>query len=189
MQIVRPTRIRVSPTRVLDDGIDQGGQGHEREFAPHRRRQPTWRHRLDHTDRVGGTRVVMVQAVGSTDRRRSAARRDPPPSGRPRHACRRRTEQYLGIQVSLPIGGAHHDARNATRPVPHRRHAGPARHRRRPPVFSSTGLWSPGSNLTGFESAFGHKPPGSVRPGISWVALRCIPFSRLRRLRGHAPCW
>lgn len=60
---------------------------------------------------------------------------------------------------------------------------------RRPPVFSSTGLWSPGGNLTGFESAFGHKPLGSVRPGISWVAPRCIPGAKLRRLRGHAPCW
>jgi len=28
------------------------------------------------------------------------------------------------------------------------------------PRFSSTGLWILGVNLTGFESAFGHKPPG-----------------------------
>jgi peptide/nickel transport system substrate-binding protein len=60
---------------------------------------------------------------------------------------------------------------------------------RRPPVFSSTGLWSPGVNLTGFESAFGHKPPVSVRPRISWVAPRCIPGARLPRSPGHAPCW
>ena len=61
--------------------------------------------------------------------------------------------------------------------------------RRRPPIFSSTGLWSPGVNLTGFESAFGHKPLGSVRPRISWGAPRCIPGARLPRSPGHAPCW
>ncbi len=30
-------------------------------------------------------------------------------------------------------------------------------------------------NLTGFESAFRHKQQGSVRPGTSWGAPRCIP--------------
>jgi len=38
---------------------------------------------------------------------------------------------------------------------------------RRPPVFSSIGLWSLGVNLAGFESVFGHKQQGSFRPGIS----------------------
>lgn len=60
---------------------------------------------------------------------------------------------------------------------------------RRPPVFSSTGLWSPGVNLTGFASAFEHGPPGSVRPRTSWAAPRCIPGAKPRRSRGHVPGW
>ncbi len=62
-------------------------------------------------------------------------------------------------------------------------------HHRRPPVFSSTGLWSPGVNLTVFALAFGHRPQGSIRPGTSWAALRCIPVARLPRSPWRAPCW
>lgn len=60
---------------------------------------------------------------------------------------------------------------------------------RRPPVFNNTGLWSPGINLTGCASAFGHKLPGSVRRGPSSAAPRCIPGAKPRRSHEHVPSW